>query len=453
MGKSKFDRAALGLIAFLAVMFVALWIGSQAAGLPMPTLNNTENLSGIKGPLVVQFSVPIIPETLSGRLSLEPALPYTVRWSNRQTLLIYPEGVFPASTTLRVVIAPGVSGEDGRTLKRDTSLRVQVREPQVIYLGSSTTGPEIWRSAADGKNPVQLTNSGGKVFDFGSAADGESIAYAQLNDEKGMDLWIISRNGEGARMLIKCGKDRCINPAFSPDGQRLAYSRRPASLTANNMPGSPRIWLLDLTTGQTVPLYTDPDIKGFSHTWSPDGSRLAFYDGLAGGIRITSFAGKDDILVSTTQGSVGSWSPDSQEMVFVDGILLESGQMISKLFALNLEEKTIRGLVENDLDQSDYSPPDWSQNGRDLAVGMRPGGTSESRQVWIISLDGAQALQVTKEGQYTHGGIRWDPGGKWVVFQRYALSTPNAKPEVMAFLPDLGLVKIAEDAALPAWLP
>lgn len=384
---------------------------------------------------------------------VEPEFLFELRWRDAQTLLITPQGALPVSSTVKIILQPGISAEDGRKLKRSVVLQGQIRAPEIVYLTPSSTGPELWRKAVQGDDRMQLTRTGGQVFDFGVAVDGESIAYSQVNAEKGMDLWIVSRNGAGARMAAACGKDRCFNPAFSPDGKRLAYSRRPAALVENNTPGSPRIWLLELSTGQTVPLYADSEIKGFSPTWSPDGTWLAFYDGLAGGIRLTSFAGVDDIFVSTSQGSVGSWSPDSREMVFVDGALLESGQMISKLFALNLEAKAIRGLVENDLEQSDYSPPDWSQNGAELAVGIRPAGTSESRQVWIVNLNGSQATQLTREGQYTHGGIRWDPTGQWVVFQRYALNMPNATPEVIVYVPGQGLIQIAEDAALPAWLP
>ncbi|HEX7973307.1 MAG TPA: Ig-like domain-containing protein [Anaerolineales bacterium] len=64
------------------------------------------------------------------------------------------------------------------------------------------------------------------------------------------------------------------NPAFSPDGKVLAFSRRyldPVRLA----PGR-QLWLM-LANGQDArPLTNDPNVTNYEFAWSPDGSQLAY---------------------------------------------------------------------------------------------------------------------------------------------------------------------------------
>ncbi len=54
----------------------------------------------------------------------------------------------------------------------------------------------------------------------------------------------------------------------------------------------------------------------------------------------------------------------------------------------------------------------------------------------------------------THAAPQWDPSGRWIVYQRFALNDPNAQPEIWVFDTQTGQTQLlAENAFFPAWLP
>lgn len=103
------------------------------------------------------------------------------------------------------------------------------------------------------------------VVGIGSPAlspDGKQVAFRALND-----LWILPIGGK-AQPLIKDGYWKC-DPAWSPDGGRLAYS--------TDRGGSLDIWVRDLAAG-TDRQVTRHAGAALSAAWSRDGKTLAFLD-------------------------------------------------------------------------------------------------------------------------------------------------------------------------------
>jgi len=93
--------------------------------------------------------------------------------------------------------------------------------------------------------------------------DGASVAFVALGD-----LWVMPVGGE-ARNLTN---DRYLDaePAWSPDGTRLAYSSDRGGQLLD-------LWLHDLATGEERQLTRLPT-SAMGAAWSPDGTRIAFLD-------------------------------------------------------------------------------------------------------------------------------------------------------------------------------
>src|SRR6185295_15341197 len=89
--------------------------------------------------------------------------------------------------------------------------------------------------------------------------------------------------------------------------------------------GSPRVWLLDIKGGQNSPVYQDQQVLGYNPAWSPDGTQLASYDGIADQVRVLNVGSGQQTIFSSNTGGPVTWSPDGKKFLFTDAVQNESG--------------------------------------------------------------------------------------------------------------------------------
>lgn len=115
--------------------------------------------------------------------------------------------------------------------------------------------------------------------------DGTRVLYtvselATWKDNKRVtSIWIANADGTGARRFL--GHERDRNPAWSPDGRRIAFlaSRGAAEPEGGGTPGrsdpDAQIWIIAADGGEAVPLTAHKGaIRSFE--WSGDGSSIVF---------------------------------------------------------------------------------------------------------------------------------------------------------------------------------
>lgn len=332
----------------------------------------------------------------------------------------------------------------------DPQLSVGATSPAgIAYLSPASGGREVWLDALDG-NKVQLTDTGGKVFDFSVSTDGLWIVYSVVNEMAGIDLWMSSTDGRVPRLLVDCQSDRCTSPDWSADGERIAYGREQLVESALS---PARIWTVHPTTGQTAALYQDSQILGHGPSWSPDGSLLAFYDGTIGGIRILDIESGDEQVLPSRMGIVGGWAPDGQHMMF-NVLIAGEGNIVTGLQLADLVERSTT-LIELEADHiQDYGVPAWSPTGEWVLIGMQVAELGPGKQLWLVQPDGSEARPLVEDSRYTHGGYKWDAWGRRIVYQRLRLGRPDAAPELRLYDLESGEDRlIASDASSAAWIP
>jgi TolB protein len=129
-----------------------------------------------------------------------------------------------------------------------------------------------------------IDQCGGQLFPRWSP-NGNQVVYSHVHCSSGCDqviqeLWIADSRGGNARQLLMTNS-LCMQPAWSPDGTKIAFSSDKA--------GNFDIWVYSLADSKLIQITTDPSLDS-NPTWSPDGRKIAF--------------------ISTRSGKMGIWVKD-----------------------------------------------------------------------------------------------------------------------------------------------
>jgi Tol biopolymer transport system component len=321
------------------------------------------------------------------------------------------------------------------------------------------------------ENAKQVTHTEYGVFDYDVSADGRYIAYTERNFETGSgDLYLLDlQNGDVQRLTTCAMQDSdCVTPAFRPDGNAIAYERSEFNSALGLGTSAKRIWMLDLTTDpiSTFPIFQDTQILGYSPTWSPDGTRIAFYNTADGGVMVYNFTAPDTDddpalkFVPTNFGTVGSLSPDGSRLVFPE-MFIDGSETRGFLQVADLTSGFYQILTEREEPLDDQLVA-WSPDGRFIAIGRRYRDERFTRgaQIFLLDVDAGTIEPAIYDARYANGNFEWSPDSDALVMQRLPLldengdSNPSATVEIWIYELESGkLTRIDADARLPMWVP
>jgi Tol biopolymer transport system component len=169
-------------------------------------------------------------------------------------------------TDLRLVVPPGKGASKPAWSPDGQHLAFAAQQNGIL---------DIWVTDQLGNAQTNLTQTPDYVEGAPAwSPDGETLVYTRYPVDLAVrsQLWTINANGSESRLLVAASDD-ALNPAYSPDGNWIAYEGGPGYATS--------IWLVHpdgtgnhsiFAVGDTTAVH-DP-------TWSPDGERIAFSLGL-----------------------------------------------------------------------------------------------------------------------------------------------------------------------------
>ncbi len=209
------------------------------------------------------------------------------------------------------------------------------------------------------------------------------------------------------------------NPAFSPDGTRLIFTRFENGY--NIGPGG--LFLLDLGSGQTnrLTLWEDQDNVNLPGTsWNPINNRIVFASDRMESDDLWRIApdGTDFSPITEHDGPPWyiepSWSPDGAWIVFEADDNVPDDQQQGSIWKVRADGSELTQLTDGPGSGTDDRQPNWSPAG-DRILFQRHTPGSENWDIYTSSPDGSELLKVTTSPS-SDTDASWSPDGRWIVY-------------------------------------
>ena len=269
------------------------------------------------------------------------------------------------------------------------------------YLGPTLLGPgELVVLNSDGTETLLVRGGRYDSFSGGSfTPDGSKVVCSILtwppNEEWQSGIYDVDADGGSPRLLLAAGQRNyaggafqtaVFSPTFSPDGTHIAYVDGMGDW--GNTP-----WVMN-ADGSGVRELIDQEVGHFDNlAWSADGSRLAF-NGLYGeGILIV---GVDGSGLTTADGKDVQWSPTGSRLAFQAGSW--SGRWVGEgIWVMNADGSGQRQVVPLG------RKPVWSPDGSRITY-LGHGGL-----LYVADLDGTHVRTLGDLSQPRPTSVAWNP--------------------------------------------
>jgi TolB protein len=216
------------------------------------------------------------------------------------------------------------------------------------------------------------------------------VAFVRCCGLPAAGIYVIRPNGSGERQIYRAAADDApLDPAWSPDGRRIAF-----------VPGAPRggVWVMQASGAKRHRIVAGKGDSLFP-SWSPNGRSIVFAD------LGPRSSGRHDLYLARASGgglkrlthavadeSRPAWAPNGGEIVYDRG---------RDLWRMRPDGSRQRLLARN------ASGASWSPGGSHIAF-VRGGDP------WVMARDGRRARRVThlRAAQLS---VAWSPDSRWLV--------------------------------------
>ena len=455
----KISKLLIGIAVFiLLAVLLLIYLISRSRTISIECVNCGEE-TGISplGYLVFDFSKDIIPEQLDQVVEIFPNIKGNWVWLDENRLRWIADVPMHPGQEINITFSPGKIGKKEEEIRKAVNWDLNVRPASILALKSPQEGGQEVYFSEYQSNPEleQLTFTNGKVYDYAPSPSGETIIFSEENDHNGLDLWIINRDGSDLHKVLDCGESRCSSPAWSPDMEEIAYVRETGivDLEANSKYSG--VWILNLASSETTPLFEEPQDINFNPVWSPNGEWLSFWNSREEKIILFNQSSAETVLLDSAKGDPGCWSADGSLLYYPDLTFIQA-EFRHVILKADLTQSTIETIAvgENESEWLSYDNPACHPTENLIAVFAQPNLKIPGKKVMVINPESGERETVSDDLIRIPGYLSWSPSGDSLLFQMNSFSSTQVESAVWVWDKDSGQSRqILEAVHLPAWLP
>jgi Tol biopolymer transport system component len=382
-----------------------------------------------------------------------PAIDLPARAQRRRTRFVLPAllavailgaalGWFAGSTQSEI-------GNVQMMLKRLTELPGPERHPdlssdgrQVAFVSAASGNEDVYLLRVGGARPINLTAaSAADDRQPAFSPDGDRIAFRSERDGGG--IFVMGATGESVRRVTQAGFD----PAWAPDGSSLAYATEPTDDPYARY-GLSQLWSVDIASGRASRLVESDAVQP---AWSPGGHRIAFWANSAGQRDIWTVGRGGGTPVAVTQDAATDWSPewspDGGWLYFASD---RGGSM--NIWRVAIDEQTGRTRTEPEAMTTSTTGVGYLRFGADAGHAvMMAYGASHELLLTRVSAAGTSATEpVSTVRSPSLGWCSPSPAGDWL-----ACTSRTAQEDIVLVRPDGSeTVRLTDDLVKdrnPSW--